>query len=458
MNFSLAHLSDAALLRDLTLLAARDRATTARVLAHIAEVDARKLYVPAGFSSMREYCVRELRYSDHAARKRIHAAHVARRFPAIFGAVADGRLHLAAVVTLAAALTEENAAELIAAAAFKTQDEVQHLVATLRPRPDVPVRLEMIGAQEWLGTAGSSGAAADDSSNPCAARRIGEAGGAGPADPGAAGSANGVPGFGNPCAVRRIAPRDRVAPLSAGRYALQVTIDQQTRDDLERLRTLLGRKLAPGDVAAVLKIALRHLVETIEKRKFGAGSRPRGTRRAPRGRHVPASIRREVAERDGHQCTFVAGSGRRCQAVHDLEYDHVVPVARGGETRAANLRLRCRAHNQYAAEQAFGAGFMERKRRAARDARDAAVEAGLRLEAERRAAEVAEARRIAAACDEVVPFLRALGIRPADAERAASACRTIPDASLEERVKAALRAYGPPRGTFRGNVGATPAA
>lgn len=135
-----------------------------------------------------------------------------------------------------------------------------------------------------------------------------------------------------------------------------------------------------------------------------------------------------------------------------------MPVARGGETSAANLRLRCRAHNQYAAEQAFGAGFMARRRRAARGARDAAVEAGLRIEAERRAAEVAEARRIVAACDEVVPFLRALGIKPADAERAAAACRTMPDAALEDRVKAALRAYGPPRGTIRRNAGATPAA
>jgi hypothetical protein len=35
------------------------------------------------------------------------------------------------------------------------------------------------------------------------------------------------------------------------------------------------------------------------------------------------------------------------------------------QTTIANLRLRCRAHNQLEAERIFGAGFMEEKRRAA---------------------------------------------------------------------------------------------
>jgi len=40
-------------------------------------------------------------------------------------------------------------------------------------------------------------------------------------------------------------------------------------------------------------------------------------------------------------------------------------VARSGQTTAANLRLRCRAHNQFEAERRFGKGFMESKRREA---------------------------------------------------------------------------------------------
>src|SRR5512143_4345271 len=101
----LSQLSDAVLLRDLTALVARDRLTTARILAHIAEVDARRLYAPAGYPSMFAFCVEELRLSEDAAYKRIRAARVARQFPALFEAVAEGRLHLTVVCLLAPHLT-----------------------------------------------------------------------------------------------------------------------------------------------------------------------------------------------------------------------------------------------------------------------------------------------------------------------------------------------------------------
>ena len=77
-NYSLSHVSDAALARDLAAAAARDRAATANLLAHIAEFDARKLYVPAAHPSMFSYCVGELRLSEDAAYKRIQAARAAR--------------------------------------------------------------------------------------------------------------------------------------------------------------------------------------------------------------------------------------------------------------------------------------------------------------------------------------------------------------------------------------------
>src|SRR2546422_800785 len=63
-SYSLSHLSDRDLLRGLASLVADDRTTTAMLLAHIAEVDARRLYVPAGFPSMFLYCVHELHLSE----------------------------------------------------------------------------------------------------------------------------------------------------------------------------------------------------------------------------------------------------------------------------------------------------------------------------------------------------------------------------------------------------------
>ena len=140
--YSLSHLSDHDLLRGLASHVAGERSETAMAPAHIVEVDARRLYVPAGFPSMFLYCVHELHFSEEAARKRIHAARAARRFPAIFSAVAEGRLHLSAVVTLAPHLTEDTADELLAAAAHKTRAEIELLLAQRCPRPDVPARLD----------------------------------------------------------------------------------------------------------------------------------------------------------------------------------------------------------------------------------------------------------------------------------------------------------------------------
>jgi len=44
----------------------------------------------------------------------------------------------------------------------------------------------------------------------------------------------------------------------------------------------------------------------------------------------------------------------------------------------------------------------------------------------------------------VIPWLRRLGARPADARRAAQLCESMPEASLEEQVRYALSLLAPP--------------
>src|SRR5438105_7996758 len=122
-------LSDPALLRGLPYLTDQHRTTTASLLAHLAEVDARKLYLPAACPSMFHYCVRELRLSEDEAYKRVRAARAGREYPAIFVALAEGRLHLSAVVLLAPHLTPENASELVSASFGKPRFAIQRLLA-----------------------------------------------------------------------------------------------------------------------------------------------------------------------------------------------------------------------------------------------------------------------------------------------------------------------------------------
>jgi hypothetical protein len=50
--YALSHLADSTLLSGFDALDARDWSTTADLLAYLGEVDARKLYLPAGYPSL----------------------------------------------------------------------------------------------------------------------------------------------------------------------------------------------------------------------------------------------------------------------------------------------------------------------------------------------------------------------------------------------------------------------
>jgi hypothetical protein len=54
---------------------------------------------------------------------------------------------------------------------------------------------------------------------------------------------------------------------------------------------------------------------------------------------IPTELRRVVFERDGGRCTECGGN-------FDLQYDHILPVARGGATTLENLQLLCAECNR----------------------------------------------------------------------------------------------------------------
>jgi 5-methylcytosine-specific restriction endonuclease McrA len=114
-------------------------------------------------------------------------------------------------------------------------------------------------------------------------------------------------------------------------------------------------------------------IPQLERRKFAATEKPRRRgipRSAESSRHIPARVRCAVWKRDQGRCTFVGENGHRCEATRSLQFDHVLERARGGEASVENIRLRCWAHNQLAAEHTFGAEFMRHKRIAAGEARE----------------------------------------------------------------------------------------
>ena len=135
---SMHRLSNDELLARVKQLVRREGEATANLVAHLAELDARRLYLSEGCSSLFAYCTQVLHLSEHAAFNRIEAARAARKFPVILTLLASGALHLAAVRLLAPHLTAENHAELLQAARFQSKRDVELLVARASPRPPVP--------------------------------------------------------------------------------------------------------------------------------------------------------------------------------------------------------------------------------------------------------------------------------------------------------------------------------
>ena len=359
-------LSDHLLDRQLERVVANEDTATAVVLDHIAEYDARRRYRAAGYPSMFTYCVGKLRRSEPAAYKRIRAARAAQRFPAIFDAVAESRLSLSAVVMLAPYLTEDTAGELISAATHKTIAEIKQLLAERFPRPDVPTRVIPIPTPSPIAPLELTSRPIEEA-RPCVAELTSRSVGMTIPDHVELTSRS-VPALSVPAPAEHRPP---VTPLAPGRFDLQCTIDQETLDALRYAQDLLGHELPSGDVPQVLKRALQALIPQLEQRRFSATLRPRRRpgHRSEDPRYVPADVQRAVWQRDGGQCTFVSEDGHRCQERKFVELDHIEAVARGGEATEANLRLLCRAHNQFEAERTFGAEFMRHRRVAAGEAR-----------------------------------------------------------------------------------------
>ena len=342
---SAATLSDSELLVHLKAVAANERQATAHLIASLAEVDAKRLYLGEGYSSLFIYCTRVLHLSEHAAYGRIAAARAARKFPVILDALASGSVHLTAICIVAPHLTEGNVERVLAAATHRTKRDVEELVAALRPQPPVVSAVRKLPSPKPdLPTAPSSAARADLLGiEPVAASTS--------AIPSPTDTSLRLPPA--PAQNQRM-PLAEVKPLSPERYKVQFTASREMHDKLREAQALLRHQIPNGDVAEIFDRALTLLVTELRRTRHAGTGRPRARRQvSATGRYVPAAIKRDVWARDGGQCAFVGAAGR-CTEPGFLEYHHVVPFVDGGKATVANLELRCRAHNAYERDRWFG--------------------------------------------------------------------------------------------------------
>ena len=91
-----SELGDQQLLEQTRRLAANQRCLEVHILDHLDEIDRRGLALRRGFSSLFDYAVRELRFSDAAAQRRIQAMRLCRRHGWVRASLQSGELSMTA--------------------------------------------------------------------------------------------------------------------------------------------------------------------------------------------------------------------------------------------------------------------------------------------------------------------------------------------------------------------------
>ncbi len=200
-TISIDKISDRELLERTTRAAGAARHATAELLALIGELDARRLYLGEGCSSLFTYCTQVLHLSEHAAYHRIEAARAARRFPIILDLVDDGSVTLTTVAMLRPHLTDANHEIRLEAARHKSKREVEQQIAALVPRPDAKALIRRLPTTREVHAPPTEQADLVNDLEPLNCESLA------PVPP-----------------VPVPAPRPIVAPLASDRYLLRVTL------------------------------------------------------------------------------------------------------------------------------------------------------------------------------------------------------------------------------------------
>jgi hypothetical protein len=275
-------LDDDGLRRELSRLAARERGDTARLVAHLAELDRRGSHILWGFRSLFEYCCGELRLSEHEAFNRIEAARLARRLPGVLGPLADGSVNLTTLRVLGPVLTDENHRALLDEARHKRKWQVEEIAARVAPRPDVPPVIRPM--------------------------------------------------------VTPLAPGRYEVRFTVSRETLDKLNHAQ-----DLLGHPAGSRDIAAVFDRALTVLVTELLKTkcgVTDRPRRAKPMDADTH------DTPAAVKRVVWNRDGGRCRYVGPDGRRCTATSGLQFHHVKPWAVNGPPTVENIELRCGPHNR----------------------------------------------------------------------------------------------------------------
>ena len=293
-----------------------EKRIVAELIRCLHELDKRKHYRELGYSSLHAFCTECLGYSEAAAWRRISAARALDTCPELPEKLERGELSLCTASQLARVVTPENKSELFAQTEGKSRREVDKVLSGYLPERAAPRRMERVRVSST---------------------RVSET------------------------------PLFQAQSEAKSRKTFTVTLEL-TEDEMalveEAPRVLSSSKVKDALIHSARKVVQRKKALDKKRSERAAKKKQQASHSSAGGgtpvcsakpsRYIPADVRHAVEKRDLCQCTYVAPDGRRCSEKNNLQFDHLLPHALGGESSVENLRLLCSTHNRLEAERVFG--------------------------------------------------------------------------------------------------------
>ncbi len=308
----LRHLRDQELLDGVREQASSERLLLTRILHYLREVERRRIHCDVGCGTLFDFAVKELKYSESQAGRRIQAMRLIKELPEVQRKIEEGTLNLSNISQAQAFFRSES----------NGTAEQPPKPATAQRKRDVLKLLENKTARDGQ-------------------KALIEIGG------------------------NVALPRERERVLTVDKSEVRFVMDQDLKQKFDDIRSYLGPVAHAASFADFLRTMADTLLSLLRIKKFGrrrasrmgrnaADSIPGQTGEAlglpqkppsggddvsPNPRYIPPEVREYVWLRDKGSCK---GCGKRSI----LNFDHIVPVAKGGRSTIDNLRLLCFACNQ----------------------------------------------------------------------------------------------------------------
>jgi hypothetical protein len=282
-----------------------------------------------------------LNLSEGSVALRLQVANVARRFPQVLAALAEGRISLTVAGLLAPHLNEENVEKLLSDCTGRTKRATEEYLVTLRPKPVFEPSIRKL--PEPLRPAPATPMPPPETPRP------------------------------------RPSPAPILAPATPTQFNFRFSADRRFKEKLERLAEVLGIANPEKSLVEILEQAIDVTLDKKDPRRRLARRREREVRRTksrpdeifpkpdnPASRYVSAEVRERVHARADYQCEYRGPTGTRCRSRTGLEIEHTRPFAIFQSHDERYLRLYCAAHNRFRAERVYGRAFIESKIASAR--------------------------------------------------------------------------------------------